>query len=201
MNQHFRGASSFLLDEIRKTVARGLIWAGIAAILFVLTPLWDRVQAVWRSVEEIAAIRDDLHELRDALAVLSADVARATGEDRVIRQPPGLSYVEEPVYRGDLVVLYLVVQRTRLGTGCRFVSGTPLFTDSTGVTSAGVTIPPARQLGPEMTKLRLELQPPKHLAAGRIELYLALDYDCNGVRVPDRTDPVVFTLLERGTEQ
>lgn len=37
---------------------------------------------------------------------------QATGEDRVIREL-GLSYVEEPVYQGENVILHLSVECTR----------------------------------------------------------------------------------------
>jgi hypothetical protein len=195
MNQHVRDTGHFVVEEAKKLLARGLIWAALAVIVFAITPLWSRIQSVWHSVEEIAAIRTDLQNMQEQLTVLSEGVARATGEDRVIRQIPGLSYVKEPVHVGDEVVLYLVVQRTRLGALCKFVEGTPLFTDETGITSAGNPIQAARQIGTEATRLRLNLTPPKNLRPGRVELYLALEYDCGGVRTPEKTDPVAFNLL------
>ena len=144
--------------------------------------------------------------LAETVEGLAEDVRRATGEDRVIRQPQGLSYVEEPVSIGENVVLWLTVARTRLGKDCRLTDWTPLFTDSRNVPLAG-TRPNSgrvrRQIGDDFEKLRVEMVPPPGLAPGRIELYLVLDYECPSdrdgtraiTRVPDRTDVVTYQLL------
>lgn len=136
--------------------------------------------------------------LAETVEGLAEDVRRATGEDRVIRQPQGLSYVEEPVSIGENVVLWLTVARTRLGKDCRLTDWTPLFTDSRNVPLAGARPHPGsvrRQIGDDFEKLRVEMVPPPGLEPGRIELYLVLDYDCGGKRVPDRTDVVTYQLL------
>jgi hypothetical protein len=197
MNEQLASTRKFIVEEAKKAAARALIWAVLAVLIFTLTPLWTQIKATWRASEDIAAIRNDLHAVQEAISDLRADVARASGEDRVIRQIPGLSYVAEPVVRGGPVVLYLVAQRTRLGAQCRLIETTPLFTDYTGITTPGNPIPGARQITTEPTRLRLVLTQPPNLQAGRIELHLALDYDCNGVRTHDRTDTVVYTLIER----
>ncbi|MHC9237254.1 hypothetical protein ACX9MO_16635 [Pseudooceanicola sp. 502str34] len=49
-----------------------------------------------------------------------------------------------------------------------------------------------RQIGDSFEKLRIEIVPPADLFPGRIELYLVLDYECGGKRVPDRTDVVPY---------
>lgn len=137
---------------------------------------------------------------------LAEDVRRATGEDRVIRQPQGLSYVEEPVTIGEDVVLWLTVARTRLGKDCRLIEWTPLFTDERNVPLAGSRARPGgvrRQITDEYEKLRVEITPPPSLTPGRVELYLALDYECPSdrdgarvmTRVPDRTEVVTYRLL------
>jgi hypothetical protein len=186
----------FLVEEGKKAAARGLIWACLAAVLFVLTPLWSHITAIWRSADELTAVRGDLRDVRADIAAMRREIAQATGEDRVIRQLPGQSYVAEPVRVGEPVVLYLVVQRTRLGAQCRLIESVPLYTDGTGITQAGPSRPAARQIGPDPTRLRLNLTQPPGLLVGRVELYLALQYDCAGVPTPDRTDPVAFNLLE-----
>lgn len=144
--------------------------------------------------------------LAETVEALSEDVRRATGEDRVIRQPQGLSYVEEPVSIGENVVLWLTVARTRLGKNCRLTDWTPLFTDTRNVPLAGSRPSPGavrRQIGDDFEKLRVEIIPPVGLVPGRIELYLVLDYECPSerdgnrmtTRVPDRTDVVTYQLL------
>lgn len=183
-----------LADRVTGHVA---FWSILTALAAMFTPAWDRAQAIWRSADDLTALRGEVATLHQALDAIRSDLARASGEDRVIRQLPGQTYVSEPVYRGDPVVLYLTVERTRLGASCRLIQSVPLFTDGSGITVSGTPRPGVRQVGAAATRLRLELAAPAGLRAGRIELHLALDYDCNGARTPDRTDPVAFNLLER----
>lgn len=196
MNEKVKSAGAFLLDEARVAAVRLAIWLALALVVFVATPWWSQVSAVWRSAQTLERLRADMLRLADGLDALRADVARVSGEDRVIRQIPGLSYVAEPVRQGEPVILYLVAQRTRLGAQCRLLSAVPLFTDNTGITVAGTMPQVWPRIGPEAKRLRVEIAAPANLRPGRIELHLALDYDCGGVRTPDRTDTVIFTLLE-----
>ncbi|MFT4013012.1 MAG: hypothetical protein QM682_06345 [Paracoccus sp. (in: a-proteobacteria)] len=129
------------------------------------------------------------------MAALRSDLATTTGDNRVIRQPPGLSHVAEPVRVGAPVVLNLVMSRTPLGARCVFVIGQSLFTDRDGIATPGSEVRPTRQIGEEATRLRIELTAPGGLEPGRIELYLALEYDCGGKHIFDRTDTVTYQLL------
>jgi hypothetical protein len=197
MNQHIKDTGHFIVEEAKKLLARGVLWGIVAVFVFAMTPLWDKMTALWNSTDDIASIRKDIHDLQLTLRNLTKDVARATGEDRVIRQIPGLSYVKEPVHSGEEIVFFLTVQRTRLGAMCKFLVGTPLFTDETGIISAGEQIPATLQLGTEVKKLRLNLIPPDNLKPGRVELYLALEYNCGGVQTQEKTDPIAFNLLPK----
>lgn len=46
------------------------------------------------------------------------------------------------------------------------------------------------------TRLRIELIPRETLLRGRIELFLALTYDCGGREVHDRMDPAIYGMLK-----
>ncbi|GGE29866.1 hypothetical protein GCM10011360_17400 [Primorskyibacter flagellatus] len=153
----------------------------------------ESVEAVSQKVENLS------NSMANKLNDVATDVRRATGDDKVIRQEPGLSYVEEPVSPGQNVILWLRVARTRLGKDCRLVDWTPLFVDAQNVPFAGSKIHNGvrRQISDKSDKLRIEMIPPKGLIPGRIELYLVLDYDCAGARVPDKTDTVTYRLLEK----
>ena len=149
-------------------------------------------------IEDLAT-QQAIADLSEQVSDLAEGVRRATGEDRVIRQPAGLSYVEEPVTRGDRVILWLTVARTKLGKNCRLTEWTPLFTDAQNVSLVGSRPGQGsvrRQISDDFEKLRVELIPPEDLIPGRIELYLTLDYLCDGKRVPDRTDVVTYRLTE-----
>ncbi len=168
------------------------IWATTAIGLYLYTPLSEWVTAMLEVPAKVAAISSEVAELRD-------EVAQATGDDRVIRQPRGLSYVTEPVHVGEEVVFNLVIERTTLGANCNFLGGQSLFTEAGGVMTPGSAIPAAtRRLAERQTRLRLRLVPPVNLNPGRIELYLALEYDCDGKTVFDRTETVVYQLLDAG---
>ncbi|MHC9236983.1 hypothetical protein ACX9MO_15245 [Pseudooceanicola sp. 502str34] len=198
-----------LLPRTRTVIGllRDLFW-----IVTVVTPLMLLMLAGLYAVNRdwiVATVREELgferlategavQKLAEQVEGLAQDVRRATGEDRVIRQPQGLSYVEEPVRAGENVVLWLTVARTRLGKDCRLVDWTPLFTDARNVPLAGSRMIKGgvrRQIGDSFEKLRIEIVPPADLFPGRIELYLVLDYECGGKRVPDRTDVVPYQLL------
>ncbi|MDS9468591.1 hypothetical protein RGQ15_13560 [Paracoccus sp. MBLB3053] len=178
----------FFLDRLWVWITGILFWVIGAIFLAIFTPFWGNVQAIWQSPATLAALQHDLVALR-------SDLAAATGDNRVIRQTPGLSYVTEPVRVGDKVVLNLVIERTALGSRCIFTSGQSLFTEAGGVITPGSPVGPTRQIGEEQTRLRIGLTPPETLRPGRIELYLALEYDCDGRRVFDRTDVVTYQLM------
>lgn len=159
----------------------------------------DAVQGFVRAefgLEDLATA-DSVTALSGELRDLARAVRLSSGEDRIFRQPIGMSYVSEPVRIGEPVVLNLVLQRTARGADCRFLGAQSLFTDQTNVTLAGSRIEPTRQVGPEPARLRLEIAPPPSLMAGRVELHLAAEYACpdeDGVAF-DRTDVIPYTLL------
>lgn len=136
------------------------------------------------------------------IAQLQDDVARANGEDRVIRQPRGMSYIKEPVTQGDNVVMILVASRTRLGMDCRLTDWVPIFTDEANIPTPGERAADGgvrRQIGGDLQTLRIEMVPPAILRPGRVTVYLTLTYQC-GSRggshtVQDRTDALPYRLL------
>ncbi|SMO64127.1 hypothetical protein [Paracoccus laeviglucosivorans] len=178
----------FFLDRFWVWIAGGLFWSAGALLLALFTPFWGSMQAIWQTPEAVAALQVEVTAMRSELNA-------ATGDNRVIRQTPGLSYVTEPVHVGEGVIMNLVMERTTLGAKCIFVAGQSLFGEAGGVVTPGSEIRPSRQIGEETTRLRVKLVPPDTLRPGRIELYLALEYDCDGRRVFDRTDIVTYSLL------
>ncbi|SMO78634.1 hypothetical protein [Paracoccus laeviglucosivorans] len=180
----------FFLDRFWVWIAGGLFWSAGALLLALFTPFWGNMQAIWQTPKAVAALQAEVTAMR-------SDLTAATGDNRVIRQTPGLSYVTEPVHVGEEVVLNLVMVRTQLGAKCIFLGGQSLFTEAGGVITPGSSTKPSRQVGEETTRLRIKLTPPDTLRPGRIELYMALDYECDGRRVFDRTDTVTYMLLAK----
>lgn len=180
---------AFVLDEAKKWATR-VSFLGLASFLVLaFTPMKDRLTQIWHSP-------DQLSEITRKLDTLTAEVQRATGEDRVINEAQGLSYVREPVYRGEQITLHMVVRRTRTGAACTLISRTALFTDESNIASAGKAQKPARQIGPVDSPLRLVLDVPPQVAPGRVTVSLSLEFDCGGRHVFDSTRPVAFMLLE-----
>lgn len=180
--------ADFVVEEGKKFVAKAAIAGAVAGLLMLWAPFRDRVVAIWHSPDQLQMIFDELREMRGSLD-------RATGDDRVIRQVQGQSYVAEPVHHGDTIILNLTAHRTRLGASCRLVRRTGLFTDGNGVVYAGPTAPATRQLGSVPERIRLELEHPVSLPIGRVEVRVALEFDCGGEIVFDQTDIVIFQLL------
>ncbi len=181
----------FFLDRLWIWATGILFWAIGAVLLAFFTPLWVTVTAIWNSPLVLAEVQLEIAEMR-------AEVNAVSGDNRVIRQPPGLSYVTEPVHVGEPVVLNLVASRTELGARCILTSGQSLFTEAGGVITPGSEVRPGRQINEDQTRMRIRLIPPDSLRPGRIELYLALEYDCDGKTVFDRTETVVYQLLSSG---
>lgn len=180
----------FFLDRLWVWITGILFWALGALFLWAFEPIRTNVSAIWEAPAKMAAIQNDV-------AALRADLRTATGANRVIRQTSGLSYVTEPVHAGEPVVLNLVLERTELGVACVFVAGQSLFGEAGGMITPGSDVRPIRQIGEEQTRMQIKLTPPDNLRPGRVELHLALEYDCDGRRVFDRTDVVTYHLLDK----
>lgn len=184
--------------SVREYVAeQALIWttrvafAALAALLIMLfTPWKNRAAAIWNSPEILTAIASKLDSL-------SMEVQKATGEDRVIHEASGLTYVTEPVYRGDQIILNMVARRTRLGAACTMVARTALFTDDTNIATPGNPKAAERQISTQDTPVRMILDVPPQIRPGRITVHLSLEFDCGGKRVFDTTRPAAFMLLEK----
>lgn len=183
----------FFLDRLWISLTGVAFWVIGGIFLAIFTPFWDNAKAVWQTPSKIDQLQADVQSLRTDLTIV-------TGDNRVIRQSPGLSYVTEPVRIGDPVILNLVMQRTELGESCIFITGQSLFTEAGGVMTPGSEIHPSRQIGDAQVRMRIHLTAPQTLNPGRIELYLALEYNCDGKRVFDRTDVVTYNLLPAKSE-
>lgn len=139
-------------------------------------------------LDQWAAMQLDIAELQERMAVVQ-------GEDRVIREVPGLTYVSEPAYQGENIIFNMVAERTRLGLNCVLEYSQPMFTDMMNVPTPGARRDAAQQLRDSPTPLRPGFEPPQHLRPGRITVYLILAYTCDGELVYDRTSVAAFELI------
>jgi len=195
----------FMAAEGKKTIARWFYLGLGLIILGILTPWYSYVGAIAKSPQTTERIEkslvamqerfdSDFQRVGSQIEDLTSAVNRAAGNDRIIRQQNGLSYVSEPVSVGEQVVLNLVLSRTELGQDCTLLRGQSLFRDDTNIIVAGSEIIPRRQFGREQDRARLVITPPPTLNVGRVELYIALEYDCNDRIVFDKTDSVTYEL-------
>ena len=163
-----------------------------AIIVALWSPVGSNLKDIWNSPDRLTAIETGVDEIRENMRNLS-------GENRIIRQKEGLSYVEEPVHRGENVFLYLVIERTELGKNCVLTKAVPLFKDKTGVTTPGTRPERPLQIGltTDPTVVRLEYIPPPKLELGRIEVYVSLEYECDGKTMFDKTDVLTYELLDK----
>lgn len=156
----------------------------------IFTPVGNHVSQIWNSPEMLAKIETKVDHLL-------TEVKKATGEDRVIYEAPGLSYVIEPVYRDEAIILHIVVNRTKRGEECILLNLTPIFTDERNVAFAGRKQTPSRQIGMQQDLVNLELELPKNIRVGRVTVYLSMEFECGNQNVFETTRPVPFMLLER----
>ena len=181
----------FLWEEFKKWSTRSFFVVLTAIVVALWSPVGNNLREIWNSPERLTTIEAGIRDINENLRSLS-------GDDRIIRQREGLSYVEEPVRKGENVFLYLVMERTELGKDCRLTKAVPLFKDKTGVTTPGTRPDRPLQSGltTDLTVTRLEYIPPPNLELGRIEVYVSLEYECDGKIMFDRTDVLTYELLD-----
>jgi len=198
-------------DEFPKSrsgrlIELGKIAGALSAIFVLVSVVWGMTFGPLREAYVmIGDFVDRFARLEVTVAELQQDVARANGEDRVIRQIQGQSYIREPVKQGDNVVMHMVAGRTKLGIDCRLTDWTPIFTDELNIPTPGQRLNAGRvprQLSDDTTTLRIEMIPPAILRPGRIMVYLTLTYQCptedGTTTVQDRTDTLAYQLLPVG---
>ena len=192
MTEDIKHKVYFLWEEFKKWSTRSFFVLVTAIAVALWSPVSSNLKDIWDSPGRLTAIEAGVDEINESLRNLA-------GEDRVFRQIEGLSYVEEPVYRGDNIFLHLVVQRTELGKDCILTKAVPLFKDKTGITTPGTM--PERDLISGVTTdpiaIRLEYIPPPNLELGRVEVYVTIEYECNGKTGFDRTDILTYELIDK----
>lgn len=179
----------FPLERAKIWITNGIFIGLTALFVMIATPVKDKILLIWRGPDRLLTIETKIDTLSEQIKI-------ATGENRVIYEMPGLSYVREPVYFGDKITLNMVVKRTKLGESCRLLNRTPIFTDENNVAIGGKTEPPAVQIDNNERPVKIELDIPKQIEVGRVTVYLSLQFQCGDNQVFDKTRPVAFNLLE-----
>lgn len=190
MPEYAKGAANLFLEELKKWFIK-LIFLVLTAILaFIFTPLYEKIQEIWEMPERLNSIESSVKNLEETTKTL-------TGEDRIIRQPYGLSYVREPVKVGDNINVVIVAQRTESGLSCILEGVQGVFSDETRIPYSGslAKYTRLRNIGKDLEPVSLELVPPPNLIPGRIEIYLVSKYDCDGSTRFDRTYVLNYKLL------
>ena len=120
MTEDIKHKAYFLLEEFKKWSTRSLFVIMTAIAVALWSPVSNNLKDIWNSPGRLTAIEAGVKEIKESMRNLA-------GEDRVFRQIEGLSYVEEPVHRGENIFLHLVIQRTELGKDCVLTKAVPLF--------------------------------------------------------------------------
>ena len=138
-----------------------------------------------------------VHSLQNELGIIEVKekLASLTGEDRVIYQPPGQSFVVEPVVVGKTIEYIMTFRRTVRGKDCILKNVTPIYTKSNGVALIGSYEFKGVQYDTNLTRADIDLPFPPELTPGRTVLQLQLEYTCNGLTVFELTDPVIFEVI------
>lgn len=165
----------------------------VAGVLMIATPFGNWINAMVQVPSEIKMLHQQIEELSTRIDVVS-------GERRVIRQVPNMSYVVEPVYQHESVTMVISYERTEFGEECVLEDWTPIFIDVFNIPTPGESLTPTTdaQLDGSTVVRRVLMAPPENLHAGRVIVYLAMLYRCNGMLVPETSDTVVY-MLQEGT--
>lgn len=181
-------------DEFPHSLAGRIV--EVAKVLGALGIIFGTVTMLWAATYgPIASFLDQWGRMQIDIAELQEKMASVQGEDRVIREVPGLTYVSEPVYQGENIVFNMVAQRTRLGENCILEYSQPIFTDMLNVPTPGGRRDSARQIGGNQTPLKPSFVPPPNLRPGRVTVYLILAYECDGKTVFDQTSTAAFEMI------
>lgn len=149
----------------------------------------------------IEKLQEDLGvATRGDLLALQDQINRISGEDRIVRMPPGHSFVSEPVSQGEEINLTLVLSRTKRGLPCNYLGATPLFTDERGIPFAGAPLAPVKQVGLNPERLHLAMALPEGLLPGRVGVTLGMRFSCpfgpegSYIDAYHEADPIFFQL-------
>lgn len=126
---------------------------------------------------------------------LQEELQQATLNSQIFFQPPGLSFVRQPVEAGGTAYYVLVGKRTPVGASCTYLHTVPVFTDENGGSVTGDFPGRGRQWGEEMSRSELPLPVPEGLKPGRITVVLQMRYACGSETITHETYPVAFELL------
>lgn len=171
-----------------------LISVPLSTILFII------VLGIWSLYGDsiIEKTRDELGIEANYQLIL-----KAIGEDRVISQPPLLSYVVEPVYAGEILSVKFTIKRTDRGSNCWFMDGSVVYLSPSGSTITGGPLKIVKQVGIDLTNFKIQVEPPNEAylysnsESERWLLYLILNYDCSGRLVSEKTYPMPFTIMKK----
>ncbi len=190
IDAEFMTSDEFPHSFAGRIVELAKVLAAIGIIIGSATTLWAFTYG------PAAAFLNQWREMQLNIAEHQERMAVVQGEDRVIREVPGLTYVAEPVYQGEKIVFNFVAERTRLGEKCVLEYTQPIFTDMLNVPTPGMRRQAARQINEDPTPLRPSFTPPSNLRPGRITVYLILAYTCDGKTVFDQTTTAAFEMIE-----
>lgn len=197
MPEELKPLSSYIAVEGKKWLIN--LAFTICGILFMalLTPVGNQLKEVWNEpasraaadVEMIAALK----EFGDTQKKMLTAINELTGDDRITRQPLGMSYVTEPVNaEDDFIELVMFIGRTSLGATCILEEVVPRYIDTNNVVT---TLKPRRggnQLGTDVIKVVIELERPHDMIAGRTGVDLQLRYTCGSKTVFENTNTIYF---------
>lgn len=153
-----------------------------------------------------------IKEARDKLGIDRNHVliTQALGEDRVFRQPRGLTYVKEPVYYGDDVIVNITLEVTSFGETCVFVEGNASYIKPNGIQIGGIgnnEVPIIKRATEKLTRYQLIARGPdkRFIHSSEIDqrwaIYFIFQYDCQGKMMFEETTPSDFILRSQESKQ
>lgn len=163
---------AFVIDQTLKHVVGYLLLGFIALVAYLLTPVGERMKAIWDSPETIAANRDMLLEILNEL-----------GSQREVVDWSRATHMSGPCRRGHTCTLVARFRRVDGAEDCRIIAGTGRF----ALTSYEDFIPrnmvvvdgQTRNIGRDYETAEIVLRTPRSVPLGEGELRVTTNYnDC-----------------------
>lgn len=121
------------------------------------------------------------------------------GANRLIRQPPGQTFVREPVNfcirDCEPINMVFTFSRTNVGKECVYEDTTPIFVTENGSTYVGTYLGNGSQYSTDVVRREIQIERPDRLPVGRTSLRLQLEFTCKDETVFEMTDPAIFTVM------
>lgn len=192
-----QNVTEMVISEVKKWVSNSIFLILVGAFLWLMTPLGNQIKAIWNSpqnnqkqFEEILEFQEQSKQTQQRILGIIESI---TGEDKILRMPDDMSFIQEPVDADDpFIELVLFAGRTERGANCILREYIPKYTDNNNVVRSMEPRKARTQIGTAVTRQVIRINRPLDMPLGRTGVNLQLEYVCDGITEFENTRTVYF---------